>query len=220
VKQGEKLGSAVEDWIRGSHFLGAKLRGMTDAEAKLSTMKYQIDYGDLTQFEANVMKRLFPWYTFSRKNLPPLLSDLAENPGKVTSALRVASGVREPGEFVPPYVAEGASVPIPGAPEGQRRYISSFGLPFEDEAVKTLGAVAQGDVRRTFQQLFGMAQPFVKLPAELATGTQMYSGRQLQDLQPYEFATLGGLLPEDVARQASQVIANTPASGSARRSTS
>jgi hypothetical protein len=212
AERGEKLGNTVEDWIRGSHFLGELLRGSDPAAAKLSTMKYQIDYGDLTQFEQNVMRRIFPWYTFSRKNLPPLLEDLATNPAKVTGALRFASGIREPGEFVPPYIAEGASVPIPGAEDGQRRYISSFGLPFEDEAVKTLGAVAQGDTRRVFQQLFGMAQPFVKLPAELATGTQMYSGRRLDDLRPYEFSTLGGLLPDDVARRISQVIANTPAS--------
>lgn len=212
VAAGRMAGNTVEDTVRGTHYLSKRLMGQTPADAKLATMKYQIDYADMTNFEREVMKRLFPWYAFSRKNLPPLLEDLAKQPGRITPFVRLATGSRTEGEFVPPWVAEGSSVRLPGAPDGFSRYISSFGLPFEDEAIKTLGAAVQGDSRRTFQQLFGMSQPFVKLPAEIATGTQMFSGRRLEDLRPYEFADLGGLLPEDRARQLSQLIANSPAS--------
>lgn len=212
VAQGRKLGNTVEDGIRLTHYLAKRLEGATAAEAKLTTMKYQIDYSDLTEFERNVMKRLFPWYTFSRKNLPPLLEDLATKPRLVAGAVRGVTGSRDEGEFVPPYVAEGAATPIGGAPEGFKRYISSFGLPFEDEAVKTAGSILQGDPGRVAQQLFGMAQPFAKLPAEVATNTQMFSGRKLDELRPYEFTQLGGVLPEDQGRILSQVIANSPAS--------
>lgn len=173
---------------------------------------YWTGNSDLTQFEKNVMKRVFPWYTFSRKNLPPLLEDLVNKPGKVAAATRAITGSRTPGEFVPPWVAEGASIPIPGGPDGESRYISGFGSPMEDEVVKALGSALHGDYQRVLQQAFGMSQPFVKLPAELATNTQMYSGRKLEDLKPYEFADLGGLLSPDVARMATQVVANTPAS--------
>lgn len=212
VERGRALGNSVEDWIRGSHYLAKRLQGAGPADAKLGVMKYQIDYSDLTQFEQHVMKRLFPWYTFSRKNLPPMLEDLATRPGKLAATTRAVTGSREPGEFVPPWVAEGASVPIPGAEDGQKRFVASFGLPFEDELVKTLGSALHGDTSRVLQQMFGMAQPFVKLPAEVATGTQMFSGRKLEDLKPYEFSTVGGLIPDDAARQLSQFIANTPAS--------
>lgn len=148
--------------------------------------------------------------SYSRGNLPPILKDLAEKPAKLLGTTRAVTGTREPGEFVPPWVAEGAATPLPGAPEGQKRFISSFGLPIEDELVKTLGAAAHGDADRVMQQLFGMSIPWAKLPAEIATGTQMYSGRKLEDLKPYSF--LGDILPENVARQATQVVANTPAS--------
>jgi hypothetical protein len=212
IRQGEKLGNTSEDWIRGTHFLGSMLHGSTPAEAKLSTMKYQIDYSDLTQFEKNVMRRIFPWYTFTRRNLPPILEDLASSPGKIAAPVRLATGVRDPGQFAPQYVGEGASVPIPGAPDGFQRYISSFGLPIEDEGVKLLGSVLKGDAQRTAQVAIGMANPLVKAPFELATGRQMYSGRRLEDLRPSEVLGLGGLLPEDVARQLTQVVANSPAS--------
>lgn len=209
---GEKVGNAVEDWIRGTHYISKRLAGESPEQAMESVLKYQIDYGKATEFEKNVMKRVMPWYSFSRGNLPPLLKDLAEKPAKLLGTTRAVTGTRESGEFVPPWVAEGAAVPLPGAPEGQKRFISSFGLPIEDEVVRTLGSAAHGDIDRVFQQLFGMSIPWAKLPAELATGTQMYSGRKLEELKPYSFADLGGLIPENYARQASQVIANTPAS--------
>lgn len=214
VGQADKAGNAAEDWIRGTHYLGKRLAGASDADALQSVLKYQIDYspGSFTQFEKNVAKNIFPWYSFSRKTLPPLLEDLASKPWKVATSTRAITGMRPPGEFVPPWIAEGASIPIPGAPDGEDRWISSFGLPMEDELVKTLGSALHGDVRRVFQQGMGMTQPFMKLPAELATDTQMFSGRKLEDLKPYEFADLGGTLPPDSARQLTQVLANSPLS--------
>lgn len=209
---GEKAGNAVEDWIRGTHYISKRLAGEAPEQAVESVLKYQIDYGKATEFEKNVMKRIFPWYSFSRGNLPPLLEDLAKNPAKLAATTRLVTGTRPPGEFVPPYIAEGAAVPIPGAPEGEKRFLSSFGLPIEDEMVKTLGAAGQGDARRVAQQIFGMAVPWAKVPAEVATGTQMYSGRKLEDLKPYSTFTLGGVVPENWARKATQVVANTPAS--------
>lgn len=212
VAGGRMLGNAVEDWLRGTHYLSKRLAGEAPDAAKFAVMKYQLDYSAMTEFERQVMKRFFPFYAFSRRNLPPLLDDLAQRPAKLAATTRVVTGSRTEGEFVPPWVGEGSSVRLPGAPDGKARFISSFGLPIEDEGVKTLGALAQGDVRRVFQQLFGMGQPLAKLPAELATGTQMYSGRPLSSLSPYEFTTLGGLVPDDYARVASQTLSNTPLS--------
>lgn len=215
VAAGRALGNAVEDWLRSTHYTTRRLGGASPADAKLAVMKYQIDYSAMTEFERQVMKRMFPFYAFSRRNLPPMLEDLATKPAKLAGALRVATGTRTEGEFVPPWVAEGSSVRVPGAPDGKDRFVSSFGLPFEDEGLKTLGALAQGDFRRVFQQGFGMAQPLIKLPAEVATGTQMYSGRPLASLDPYDFTRLGGLLPDDTARLLSQTLSNTPLSRTA-----
>jgi hypothetical protein len=215
VAAGQSLGNAVEDWLRGTHYMSRRMGGSQSPDAKLAVMKYQIDYSAMTEFERQVMKRMFPFYAFSRRNLPPMLEDLATKPAKLAGALRVATGTRTEGEFVPPWVAEGSSVRVPGAPEGKDRFVSSFGLPFEDEGLKTLGALAQGDFRRVFQQGFGMAQPLIKLPAEVATGTQMYSGRPLASLDPYDFTRLGGLLQDDTARLLSQTLSNTPLSRTA-----
>lgn len=212
MRQGEKLGNTTEDWIRGTHFLGALLKGDNPAAAKLSTMKYQIDYGELTQFEKNVMRRVFPFYTFTRRNLPPILEDLATNPGKITSMVRLSAGVRDPGQFAPAFIGEGASMPIPGAPEGEQRYISGFGLPIEDEGLKSIGSILRGDTRRVLQMGLGMANPLVKFPFEQAFGTQLFSGRKLEELKPSPTVSLGGLIPDQTARAMTEVVANSPLS--------
>ena len=206
-----KMQGTLDDWVQLGHYIAKRRQGFTPDAAAEAVKKYHLDYTALTSTERNVMKRVFPWYSFSRRSLPTVLSDLATKPGKVAGSLRAVSGVRDPFEFVPSYIAEGASVPIPGAPDGQQRYVSSFGLPVEDEAVKTLGSLAQGDVTRSLQQLLGMSQPLLKLPMEQAFGTQLYSGRRLEDLKPLQ-ATALTPLNEEQSRGLSQVIANTPAS--------
>jgi hypothetical protein len=200
----------IDDFVQLGHYIAKLRNGFDPATAGLAVKKYHNDYSALTSTERNVLKAVAPWYSFSRRSLPPLLEDLVTKPAKVGSALRLTSGVREPGQFVPGFIAEGASVPVPGAPEGQQRYISSFGLPIEDEAFKTLGSFASGDFSRGLQSLIGMANPLVKAPLELGFGTQLYSGRRLEDLRP--LTATAGLLNEDSGRLVSQIVANSPAS--------
>ena len=212
VKQMRAAQGAIDDWVQLGHYISKRQAGFNPEQAALAVKKYHNDYLDLTSTERNVLKRVFPWYSFSRRALPPLLEDLATKPAKVQAALRLTTGVRDPGEFTPGYVAEGASVPIPGAPDGQQRYISSFGLPIEDEALKTLGSFARGDVTRGLQSLLGMAQPQIKVPLEQAFGTQLFTGRRLEDLRALSAVKNTGLLDEENARVLSQVVANSPAS--------
>lgn len=212
TKAGRKVQSTLDDWLQLGHYIAKLKQGFDPATAGLSVKRYHNDYADLTSTERNILKRVIPWYSFSRKTLPPLLEDFASKPAKVAGALRATSHVRTPGEFVPEYVAEGASVPLPGAPEGQKRYLSSFGLPVEDESLKALGSFAQGDFTRGIQSLLGMSQPLVKAPLEYATGRQFFSGRRLEDLREYNTLKEAGLLDEQNGRVLTQFLANTPAS--------
>jgi hypothetical protein len=210
IGQMRKMQSTIDDFVQASHYLAKREQGFAPEAAAIDVKKYHNDYGDLTGVERNVLKRVMPWYSFSRKNLPPLLEDLATKPGKVAAATRLTSGVRDPFSFVPSYIAEGASVPIPGGPEGNQRYISSFGLPIEDELVKALGSAAQGNVTRSLQTILGMGMPQLKAPLEAAFDTQLYSGRKLEDLKPLGSLDNPNLFNEEQSRIASQLLANTP----------
>lgn len=211
VNTGREIGNNIEDWMRTSHYLAKRLDGYAPGVAAESTAKYHIDYSKATQGEKQILKRIVPWYGFSRGSLPPLLEDLVTRPAKVGQGIRLTSGARDEGEFAPAYIAEGASMPFFGAPEGNARYLSSFGLPFEDDAFKMVGSLGSGNVRRAITQAVGMTAPFPKVLGEIASDTQFYSGRRLSDLQPSQLLSLNGMLPDRLAQGLTQVVANSPA---------
>lgn len=220
TKGGAAVGNAAEDWLRGSHYLGERLKGSNAADAKLSTMKYQIDYNDLTQFEKNVMKRIFPFYSFSRRNLPPMLEDLAERPAKLAGGVRLSTS-RQDNEFTPSWISEGTAIPIGKTPEGFNRYINALGMPYEDESVKALGNLASGKGARTLQTVLGQTNPIMKFLMEQGTGVQMHTGRKLADLRPSPIVAEAGDLvqgagldhPSTQTEQLlSELLSSTPAS--------
>lgn len=213
ARAGRMVSNTAEDWMRISHYLAKRRQGFAPAEAAEAVRKYHFDYADVTPFERGVMKRFIPFYTFSSKNLPPILEDLATRPAKLSASIRGATlGSEETQMFTPPYLGEGANVPIPGAPEGAARFISSFGMPFEDEFVKALGSVGALDFKRATGEVLGGMNPFLKYPIEEATGRQLYSGRELRDLRPNFAGDVLGLGNEDASHFLTQLLANTPAS--------
>jgi hypothetical protein len=195
VRQGKAAGNFMEDWLRTTHYLAKKGQGFDLKSASESVRKYQLDYTRLTEFERNTVKRLIPWWSFSRNNLPPLLEEVVQNPAKLATSIR-ASTYRDRGTFVPQYMSEGVAIPLGQQQPGFDRYIASLGLPFEDELVKTLGNVAAGRYQRATQQLLGTMTPWIKFPLENAFGTQLHSGRKLEDLVPNEVAKQAGALAE------------------------
>lgn len=210
VAQMRKFGQMGEDWGIVSHYMALRKQGWAPEAASREVKKFQ-GHNALTNFDEQFMKRIAPWWRFQKNNLPPILEQFAKDPAKLSATLRGISQGREPFEFIPSYVAESASLPLPGAPEGQQRYVTSFGLPLEDEGIRLLGSLSRGDFTRAGQSALGMSMPYFKTPMELLFGTQLHSGRRLQDLRPSESVSLGGLLPEEFARKATQVIASSPA---------
>lgn len=82
LQMGFKVGTAFENNARVAHFIDMLKKGYTAEEAAASVKRYLFDYSDLTQFERKVMKRLFPFYTWTRKNLPLQIQHLVTRPAK------------------------------------------------------------------------------------------------------------------------------------------
>lgn len=91
VQSGVQKGTEdVEDFSRFAHFIsrlknavpGSTLEAASNAAAK-DVIKYHFDYSDFTRFERNFMTRLFPFYKWTRKNIPLQLERTLATPGKV-----------------------------------------------------------------------------------------------------------------------------------------
>ncbi len=77
---GRAVGTAIEDNARIAVFIDQLKKGATPTEASRQVRKYLFDYSDLTPFERDVMKRIRPFYTWTRKNLALQTEQIVRKP--------------------------------------------------------------------------------------------------------------------------------------------
>lgn len=211
IRQADKVSNYISDFTRGAHYIEKRLQGFAPEAAGASVNKAHINWSEFTPFESK-LRQIIPFYAWSRGVLPPLLEDLALNPARLAASVRTANVGRQDDKFTPAYIGEGAAVPLPGAPEGQQRFLSQLGLPFEDELFGSLTSLMALEPKRALQKLGGMTNPLVQAPISLMTGKQLYSGRDIADLKPTGAGSAFALGSDEYANAVSQIIANTPAS--------
>lgn len=108
-KTGTAIGTKVENQARLFQFASLLKQGKSIDEAKELVDKFLFDYSDITEFERTVMKRIFPFYTWMRKNGRLQVSQLVEQPGKYRDVAKgmnaVESGVDEEDRVLPQFMA-------------------------------------------------------------------------------------------------------------------
>jgi hypothetical protein len=182
IAGGRALGEVVEGTNRLPLFMKSLEEGYTPAEAAARVLRTQYNYAPeaFTGFERSVMKRLAPFYGFSRGNVPSVLNQLTTNPGGLAgvSAKAALNARAQPGTFLPEYMGEGLAVPIGEmTPEGRQRYLTKIDTPAE-----AAFEMVKGSPQATLMGLLGQMNPLIKGPLEYATDRQFYSGREMGDL--------------------------------------
>ena len=196
LKAGEKLSTEGEHVSRLTGFLGLMKQGYMPEVAAAMTKAAHVDYAALTAFEREAMRRLIPFYAWSRKNIPWQLKNLMENPGGASAnAIKAVTLANENPGFTPPYLGQGVAAPIGAEENGTQRFLSQLGLPFED-----LGNLSARGIA-------GMANPVVKFPTETFTGRQTFSGRELADAH-----SRMGALGVPILPTAENLLMNSPLS--------
>lgn len=210
IREGAEL---REDWTRMAHFIDALKKegshiGRKDvigldaaaSQAGVRVRKWNIDYGDLTDIEKKVFKRVAPFYTWMRKNIPLQLESLALTPGrqnkvpKALTAINNLLGNDPDGEYpqqglldtVPSWIRDMSGIRIMG--EGQGRhglYLDPSAIPSFD-AIRMLGdpiqKLAEGDVEGAGGALssstLNMLNPAMKAVVELGTDQNTFTGAE------------------------------------------
>jgi hypothetical protein len=195
----------VEDTLRGTHFTDAYRQGIEagldpDVAARAAfdrTIKYHFDYADLTGFESNVIKRVIPFYTWSRKAIPLMLQDMARKPGKINNYFAAKQNIERDvpiDETVPKWFLEAGGIRLPFRTTddaGQMYVIPDLPINSID---KYLGSDVMGTLRDTASQ----ATPIIKTPIEMWRGEQFFKGIPLGDKPeevPFVYRAIPGLLP-------------------------
>jgi len=176
VVAGGKLSELIDDTNKFALFLQRRMSGYSTGAAWEDVIKRHYDYTNLAGFEHSVMRRIFPFYSWMRQNVPNTLKRLIDQPGGAEALTAKAFASQRAEEFIPEHVGEGLAIPLSAEDAGVQRFLSRSGLQFED-ALKVLGDI--GNIKT-----LGQLTPLLKVPLEFATGTQLHTGRPLADVNP------------------------------------
>lgn len=130
MQVGKKIGTTVEDNSRLAVFMDRLAKGQTPKEASQAVRKYMFDYQELTPFEKNVMRRVFPFYTWTRKNAPLQIQNLITKPRKYQVYAKGQRALSEPETkqervLKPEYFNEMLYMKSPfSTPQGKTLYMS------------------------------------------------------------------------------------------------
>lgn len=173
-KIGSKIATFSDNINRLTQFSSLIKQGKTPAEAGAQTTKYLFDYSDVTPFEARWMKRILPYYTFMRKNLPLMANEFLENPEKLQFIAKLGNlpeGAVNPEDRVDDQFKTGFAqdyIQLPfniGGGDNAKPALFNPTLPIQQlRDINTDGDL--GDQTRT---LFSQSSPLLKVPFELAT---------------------------------------------------
>jgi uncharacterized coiled-coil DUF342 family protein len=166
TKANVKAMGHVENALRGSLALDTMLKGGTLDDAIDRVFRYHFDYDDLSSFEASVLRRVFPFYTWMRKNFVLQVEMMLTHPHKYNRILRAKANLesgqdQEP--IVPGYFREQLAMMTPWEMDGGRVY-ATLDLPYQDLNMAT-----------NPREILSAVNPWFKVPAELATGRQFFS---------------------------------------------
>lgn len=182
-KLNKGVGSVVENNARIAHYLSKVADGLSPEKAAESVKKFLFDYGDLTSFEKNIMKRLAPFYTWTRKNLPIQLEGLFTQPAKYVLPHKIVqkleAGVEVPNEkYMSQYIGENIPVRIRKNEEGNTEYfLLGNWLPY---------AQSLDILSNPLDNIVAMTSPFIKTPYEQLSNQSTFFKDTLGQPSPIE----------------------------------
>ena len=162
----------VENLVRGTLAFRVLKNGGSMDDAIGEVMKFHFDYDDLAAFERSVLRRVVPFYTWTRKNFPLMLEQIVQNPSYFSRFYQAKQEIEHysPEEkMIPSYFTENMATRLPFSLGGSQAYMLPD-LPFTSLNDVTDPSVA-----------FSQLSPFVKTPLEYAMGKQVFKGIPLRD---------------------------------------
>lgn len=177
IQKAIAVGNARENLLRTAYFIERLARGEAPEIAALETKKRLFQYSDLSDFEKQVMRRVFPFYSWARNNIPFQIQHLLRRPGygatleKVREETGVAFDQSELGQgldSLPQFLRRGVPLPLGTTPEGNPRFARLQNIiPLGDVAnVATPAAIGQF--------MIDSSSPFPKAIAETSLNVDLF----------------------------------------------
>lgn len=187
------IGSNIESIQRMNLWIGRLKKGDDFEEATRKVDQFLFDYSDLTDFEQNIMKRVIPFYTFMRKNIPMELEAMLNTPSIFRN---INYGIDEIQNM------DENTVPENKRNEWRQDYIE---IPYSRNLTDTSENIGinpqfpyQQLDRLDVDKLIGSTSPLIKMPLEAYTGSYAYTGMDIDS--PLEYILGQSLVTSPVSR--------------------
>jgi len=183
----------VEDSVRLGTGLDVLAEGGSLDDAMNMIVSTQFDYNELSAGERYLKQFVFPFWTWTRKNLPLQLSMMYRHPGKLNRLLSIKENIErmsEKEDTVPAYFMQPFGIRLPFAPGGSQTYFVPD-LPFID----LFRADPFGDDFGV-PQLLSEVTPALKFIPERYLQKQFFKGIPISDRyqkMPANFGNIPGL---------------------------
>lgn len=220
VDAGRKFGQTLEDNARIALFLDQVKKGKSYDDAAKHVNKYLFDYSAISPLEQSVAKRIMPFYTWSRKNIPLQLEALITSPEKVNKVnvfrQNLQAGVEVPDQGD---VSEQTKAQMPvyfGNAEGGRvKAIPLQGLiPLSDLSpfFGTTGnlpdpLVTNKKIPSAASTLMSNVNPVLKSPAEYVLNYDFFRKKSIKEYEGQKTDLLGIEMPVHTAKFLSNIVA-------------
>ena len=180
------MGRKIEEQAKIANYLAGLKKGMSESGAASITQKTLFDYDDLTAFERYVLRRIFPFYTWTSKNATELQPWLLQNRPLAYSAMTKAIDALDSGfsrEEDRHLLAEHLQFRVVAA-AGEGKVVAGFGLPIEDTA--EFGKWSEfGNISVPTGLISRMAPPLSDA-FRFATGVDPYYGIDIERIRSAE----------------------------------
>ena len=227
LKGGFATGTALENNARLALYMHTLSKTGSRSAARANVKKSLFDYNDLSPFEQNTMKRMLPFYTWSRKNIPAQIEALIKNPQRAGRVEHMVDNIQwgidtpspdEVGEymmnrnpvFIDKFMGED------GAKDVHNIVTLMNWLPIADvDRLLDWKPVRGGDTEYSkfatggapFPTLIAeMTNPFLKSTFEYIMNYDIYRRRDIKDYKDKKVDFLGVRMPVHLAKAAQNLV--------------
>ena len=175
--------------------------GKSDA---IEAVKYALmDPSNMSDFERNVMKKIIPFYTFTKQNLLFQATNIMKNTPKYNRLIKAFNSIYsnlDENQYQK-YQKEGMQIPLGTDKDGNTLFLKT-NLPLSD-----LGEFMSNPLQKTLAS----TSPLIRTPYEMVTGQDVFTGREsyyntINDLKETITGKSLGKESKDMAAKAEQIL--------------
>ena len=178
IEMGIRFGMARQNATNAGYFIELLRKGLPPEQAALEVKARLFDYTDLTDFERQVLRRVFPFYSWLRHNLPYQINAAIQTPRTVAAIPKI----REATSALSGDEGPAGDVPLPGFLRDALP-LRLGGDPLHPQFARLQGLIPQGDLgyfNDPLDAAITNTSPFLKVPVEIASNFDPWQKQPLE----------------------------------------